>query len=326
MFAADRAPCTAPSMLSSARRLLRLSSDNPSPLRLSWAAGRVVTAQPGRQRTAAPLGLGDAAMDNGAPANGAAKRRRRRGGMGARAASGASLADPPQTQAPPGRMPAPPPMQPAGGGARQMSSTTAEHLTGTRFSDLPGVSPLTKRWGPRPARARAARRGRAGADAARASARRALAEVMRYQQCTDVQAASLPVCLRGADACVKAKTGTGKTLAFLIPAFERLQADAGRRRKVGALVVSPTRELATQIGEEAKALATFHGFHVQVIFGGTNISRDVARLQERTPDVLVATPGRLNDHLQNGTLAPAMSELRVLVLDEADRLLDMGFR
>ena len=93
--------------------------------------------------------------------------------------------------------------------------------------------------------------------------RRALAEVMRYELCTDVQAASLPVCLRGADVCVKAKTGTGKTLAFLIPAFERLQKDAHRRGKIGALVVSPTRELATQIAEEAKTLATFHGYAVQ---------------------------------------------------------------
>ncbi len=136
-------------MLASARRLLRLSSDTPGPLRLSWAACRA-TAQPGRQRAAALPGLGDEAMDTGAPANNAAKRRRRRGGMGARAASGASLADPPQAQAPPARAPAPPPVQPAGGGARQMSSTTAEHLTGTRFSDLPGVSPLTKRWVPGP--------------------------------------------------------------------------------------------------------------------------------------------------------------------------------
>ena len=86
---------------------------------------------------------------------------------------------------------------------------------------------------------------------------------MQYELCTDVQAASLPVCLRGADVCVKAKTGTGKTLAFLIPAFERLQKDAHRRGKIGALVVSPTRELATQIAEEAKTLATFHGFGVQ---------------------------------------------------------------
>lgn len=97
----------------------------------------------------------------------------------------------------------------------------------------------------------------------RARARRALAEVMQYELCTDVQAASLPVCLRGADVCVKAKTGTGKTLAFLIPAFERLQKDAHRRGKIGALVVSPTRELATQIAEEAKTLATFHGLGVQ---------------------------------------------------------------
>lgn len=94
-------------------------------------------------------------------------------------------------------------------------------------------------------------------------ARRALAEVMRYENCTDVQAASLPVCLRGVDALVKAKTGTGKTLAFLIPAFEKLQKDASRRGKIGALIVSPTRELASQIGEEAKTLATFHGFTVQ---------------------------------------------------------------
>ena len=141
-----------------------------------------------------------------------------------------------------------------------------------------------------------------------------------------MQQASLPPALEGADLVCKAKTGTGKTLAFLIPAFERILASPSGPGKIGVLVISPTRELASQIAVEAGALATLHGFVVQTVVGGTNLSTDLSRLNNRTPTVLVATPGRLNDLLQNGGAAPKFSALRVLIFDEADRLLDMGFR
>ncbi|CAL8464262.1 g3797 [Coccomyxa elongata] len=156
---------------------------------------------------------------------------------------------------------------------------------------------------------------------------RAITEVMGYTNCTSVQAETLPATLRGMDVVVKAKTGTGKTLAFLIPGIERMLKEPAGRGKVAMLVISPTRELAAQIAEEAKQLVRHHKLGVQVMFGGTNMNKDINDLQRRAPDVLVATPGRLLDHLQNTeTLRPLLSNLRMLVLDEADRLLDMGFR
>ena len=128
-----------------------------------------------------------------------------------------------------------------------------------------------------------------------------------------------------------------KTLAFLLPAIERiLQSDrdyyqAGRN--VGILVISPTRELATQIGDQAEKLLSFQKqMNVQVVFGGTNMKTDVNRLTRRLPTVLVATPGRLLDHLQSTRIGgqsfgrDIMRNTPVVVLDETDRLLDMGFR
>ena len=155
---------------------------------------------------------------------------------------------------------------------------------------------------------------------------RALAEVMKYSHCTAVQQETLPVLLGGADLVCKAKTGTGKTLAFLIPGIERVLSSPAGRGQVAMLVLSPTRELAAQIAEEARQLTRFHALHIQVMYGGTNMNSDVRQLQQRAPDILVATPGRLLDHLQNGSLAPSAGALRMLVLDEAARLLDMGFR
>lgn len=125
---------------------------------------------------------------------------------------------------------------------------------------------------------------------------------------------AIPHCLTGADVLVKAKTGTGKTLAFLIPTLERLAAipPAQRRGAVSALVLSPTRELAQQIADEGARLLRFHaGFRIQVMYGGTNVNRDIKEFTQRTPDILVATPGRLNDHLENNSLAPLLTRLSV---------------
>jgi ATP-dependent RNA helicase MSS116 len=164
--------------------------------------------------------------------------------------------------------------------------------------------------------------------------RRALSEVFKYQYMTAVQSETLPLILESdsCDCLAKAKTGTGKTLAFMIPTIEKISkrtANGNRRMgDVNCLVISPTRELAQQISTETEKLLTFHGDHMRKVVtcvGGTNKNRDVKALRGTTP-IVVATPGRLLDHLQNGDLASRMANLDCLILDEADQLLDMGFR
>jgi len=182
------------------------------------------------------------------------------------------------------------------------SSTTRAHLTSASFASL-GLSPLTAR---------------------------AVAEVLRYETMTLVQEATLPVALQGKDVIAKAKTGTGKTIGFLLPTIERLVASGARGGAIHALAISPTRELASQIREEAEQLLTFHkqasGFSSLVVVGGTNVSSDIAKLRARPPTLLVATPGRLNDLLANHGLDKLVASLRTLIFDEADQLLEMGFR
>ncbi len=136
---------------------------------------------------------------------------------------------------------------------------------------------------------------------------------------TPVQSRAIPPAMEGRDVVAIAATGTGKTAAFLLPILERLTGKTGSR----ALVLAPTRELALQIGEE---LARFgHGHHVRgaVVIGGAAMGEQVRALAERR-EVIVATPGRLVDHLRQGTVR--LDDVEVLVLDEADRMLDMGFR
>lgn len=164
-----------------------------------------------------------------------------------------------------------------------------------------------------------------------AESQRALAEGLRYEYCTKVQAMSLPACLSGSDVVCKAKTGSGKTIAFLLPAIERIKAQKRPPRTVACLVISPTRELAAQIAAEAAKLVQFQRppIVVQCVVGGTNMKSEASKMSARAPDILVATPGRLIDHLKNGALAPALQTpggLQTLVFDEADQLLDMGFR
>ncbi|KAJ9524643.1 hypothetical protein QJQ45_024275, partial [Haematococcus lacustris] len=175
-----------------------------------------------------------------------------------------------------------------------------QHQSNTRFADLP-VSDLTKR---------------------------AMAEVFKYEYCTHVQSQALPACLAGGDVLAKAKTGTGKTIAFGIPVIETLLARPQPRGQVGALILSPTRELAYQIHAEFVKLLTFHKLSLQVMIGGTNLNSEASRLKKGVPDILVATPGRCLDHMTNeaSQLQRYMSGCRVLVCDEADNLLDMGFK
>ncbi|GAC95286.1 hypothetical protein PHSY_002861 [Pseudozyma hubeiensis SY62] len=149
-----------------------------------------------------------------------------------------------------------------------------------------------------------------------------------------VQAATLSTALSGRDVLAQAKTGTGKTLAFLIPSIQKLCAlpKPPPQTSISVLVLSPTRELALQIEKEAHMLlANLQGtFSVQHVVGGTNIGAERKRLQRDRKDLLIATPGRLLDHLSSDApgldLRKACQNLRVLVLDEADRMLDMGFR
>eukprot|EP00440_Ansanella_granifera_P059076 gb/GFBE01064034.1/.p1 GENE.gb/GFBE01064034.1/~~gb/GFBE01064034.1/.p1 ORF type:complete len:671 (+),score=115.87 gb/GFBE01064034.1/:1-2013(+) len=158
---------------------------------------------------------------------------------------------------------------------------------------------------------------------------RSMSERFGYQFMTDVQEQTIVPLLEGADVLGRAKTGSGKTLAFLIPIVEQLyrsgsNADGGIR----ALVISPTRELALQIAKDARKLVAFHReLGVQVTFGGTNKQRDQRQLSSEPCDLLVATPGRLVDHISTTPgFADRLRSVQSLVLDEADQLLDMGFR
>ncbi|KAL7420942.1 hypothetical protein Q5752_004896 [Cryptotrichosporon argae] len=149
-----------------------------------------------------------------------------------------------------------------------------------------------------------------------------------FEFCTEVQAATLPSIIDNHDVLAQAKTGTGKTLAFLVPSIQRLlnQPAAPAAGHTSVLVLSPTRELAAQIGAAAEGLLKGGSYAVKCVVGGTNMDRDVRDLKNGRADVLVATPGRLVDLIENGGIRPRFAQLRTLVLDEADRLLDQGFR
>jgi hypothetical protein len=163
-----------------------------------------------------------------------------------------------------------------------------------------------------------------------AGTKRAITVDMGYTSLTPVQEASLPIILSGVDVLAKAKTGTGKTLAFLVPTIEALLAaprPAGANGAIRALVLSPTRELASQTAKEAAALTAHHaGMRTAVIVGGTNVNGDTARMAGPL-DILIATPGRLKDHCENTAgFSARLSGVRFLVLDEGDQLLAAGFR
>ncbi|TYH40741.1 hypothetical protein ES332_D12G269000v1 [Gossypium tomentosum] len=155
-----------------------------------------------------------------------------------------------------------------------------------------------------------------------------------YFLMTRVQEATLSVCLEaGKDALVKAKTGTGKTAAFLLPAIETVLKAAStstvqRVPPVFVLILCPTRELASQLAAEANALLKYHnGIGVQTLVGGTRFKVDQKRLESEPCQIIVATPGRLLDHVENkSTLSVRLMGLKMLILDEADHLLDLGFR
>ncbi|MGQ4273063.1 DEAD/DEAH box helicase [Terrihabitans sp. B22-R8] len=145
-----------------------------------------------------------------------------------------------------------------------------------------------------------------------------------YETPTPIQANAIPPLLKGRDLLGIAQTGTGKTAAFALPILHRLAADKRppQRRSCRALILSPTRELASQIAASFRAYGRHLGFSVEVIFGGVSAGPQ-ARALAGGIDVLVATPGRLLDHLRGGMLK--LDPVEVFVLDEADQMLDMGF-
>lgn len=151
---------------------------------------------------------------------------------------------------------------------------------------------------------------------------RAVAE-QGYEQATPVQAQAIPAILEGRDMLAGAQTGTGKTAGFTLPLLQRLQQQPRPERPaVRALILVPTRELAAQVEESVRLYGRYLPFRSTLIFGGVSINPQIAKLRKGV-DIVVATPGRLLDHLQQGTVY--LGKVETLVLDEADRMLDMGF-
>ncbi|HXN32293.1 MAG TPA: DEAD/DEAH box helicase [Polyangiaceae bacterium] len=152
-----------------------------------------------------------------------------------------------------------------------------------------------------------------------ADVRRAI-DAMGYRSPTPVQRAVFEPAVEGRDLVVQARTGTGKTAAFALPIVDRIV--RASVKAVQALVLCPTRELALQVSREVEQIGQFRGAKVVAIYGGAPMTRQIAAL-EAGAQIVVGTPGRVLDHLRHGTLDP--SGIRVLVLDEADEMLSMGF-
>lgn len=152
---------------------------------------------------------------------------------------------------------------------------------------------------------------------------RAIAD-QKFQYCTPIQEKSLLDVLAGKDLVGKANTGTGKTAVFLIAIFSRLlAAKKSGKGNVRALVLAPTRELAMQISKEGSAFAKYCNLSVRAVYGGVDYQKQMDYLQNKQCDLLVATPGRLIDFMNKRVVD--LSSCKILVLDEADRMLDMGF-
>jgi ATP-dependent RNA helicase RhlE len=149
-----------------------------------------------------------------------------------------------------------------------------------------------------------------------------------YTTPTPIQAQAIPAVLLGGDLLAGAQTGTGKTAGFTLPILHRLTTNAGKpsntsaQRPIRALILTPTRDLAAQVEESVRTYGKYLQLTSTVIFGGVGINPQI-KLLKHGVDILVATPGRLLDHMQQATVN--LSQVEILVLDEADRMLDMGF-
>ena len=145
-------------------------------------------------------------------------------------------------------------------------------------------------------------------------------EQMGFAEMTEIQEKTIPVMLAGRDVIAKAPTGTGKTMAFGIPIIERIDRES---EEVQAVILAPTRELAMQITDEMRDIAVCHeGVRLVCLYGGQPIGKQIDALKRR-PQIVVATPGRLSDHMKRRTVN--LKSVQTVVLDEADRMLDMGF-
>ena len=147
-------------------------------------------------------------------------------------------------------------------------------------------------------------------------------ESIGYKEATPIQAQAIPPGLKGNDIIGCAQTGTGKTAAFLIPALQRLLQDQRKTKNPRVVILAPTRELVIQVTEEARKLAARSPLRVVAIYGGAKMKPQIDKLR-RGVDVVIATPGRLQDHMRRKNIN--FKELHLLILDEADRMLDMGF-
>ena len=144
-----------------------------------------------------------------------------------------------------------------------------------------------------------------------------------FTRCTPIQELALPITLAGEDIAAQAQTGTGKTAAFLITLFEHLLKIKKRKPGVpSALILAPTRELALQIFQDGQVLGKYTGLKMVAVFGGIDYHKQATQLREGV-DVVIATPGRLIDYMKQKAFIP--ERIRILVVDEADRMFDMGF-
>ena len=149
-----------------------------------------------------------------------------------------------------------------------------------------------------------------------------LLEILQNQkffQPTPIQAQSIPPAIQGKDLMGIAQTGTGKTLAFGVPMIQRLAQSGGKKK---GLVILPTRELALQVDETLRKIGSSLGLKTAILIGGQVMPKQIKALRQN-PHIIIATPGRMIDHMDSGRVD--LSQVGILVLDEADRMLDMGF-
>ena len=147
-------------------------------------------------------------------------------------------------------------------------------------------------------------------------------EELGFTEPTPIQAASIPIVLMGRDIMGSAQTGTGKTASFTLPLIDILDTGRAKARMPRSLILAPTRELAAQVAESFEKFAIYHKLSMALLIGGVSFSDQEAAL-DKGVDVLIATPGRLLDHFERGKVL--LQDVKILVIDEADRMLDMGF-
>ena len=147
-------------------------------------------------------------------------------------------------------------------------------------------------------------------------------EKMGFEEATPIQAQAIPLAMEGRDLIGCAQTGTGKTAAFLLPALQQLVENPRKTKNPSVVVLAPTRELVIQVTGEARKLAANTKLRITSVYGGARMKPQIDKLRRGT-DIIIATPGRLQDHMRRRNVN--FKDLQILILDEADRMLDMGF-